>query len=1236
MDRSDTRQCGCGSAAVRIVRGNDFTVKARLYVDDAGAHTPLDLSTVREVALGLVGPFSRIVGRDVSAEGNTVSAFFPAESSRSGTYGVEITFRDSKGKARLYERELVAVVESAADAGRAESAGRTVSVDINARVITLGWASYRQLPDKPSINGVELVGDRTSAELGLVKKADLSVVAASGSYNDLADKPRIPSRTSDLSNDLGFITGHQKLKTVNGESLIGEGNITIEGGGGSSITVDSTLSDSSANPVQNMAVKAAIDAKQDKGDYALKSDIPDIGGKADKTEIPDVSGFATKSEVERVEGQAAANAADILKKVDRVAGKGLSTNDYTDEEKAKVGKALTEHQSLSDYYTKEEVDNKVAQGGTFDPMAYYNRHDVDSFVDGKVDKIEGKQLSSNDYTDADKAKVAAALTEHQDIGGKQDAIADLDAIREGAQKGATALQSYTESDPVYTKDKPNIALKSDIPDTSGLVKKADLSVVATSGDYNDLSNKPSIPPAVTEQTVTNWGFAKKSDTYAKPSSGIPKSDLATAVQTSLGKADTALQDFTETDPTVPSWAKQPAKPSYTASEVGALPSDTRIPSKTSDLSNDSGFITGHQKLKTVNGQSLIGEGDITIEGGSGSSVTVDSALSDSSTNPVQNKAVKKAIDAKQDKGDYALKSEIPDVTGLAKKTDIPDISGFATKAEVSLVDAKADANAANILKKVDKVDGKGLSTNDYTDADKTKLGKALTEHQSLGNYYTKEEVDNKVAQGSSFDPTAYYNKHDVDTLVDGKVDKVEGKSLSTNDYTDADKAKVLAALTEHQDISGKQDVIADLEAIRSGAAKGETALQSYTESDPVYTKDKPNIALKSEIPDVSGLAKSSDLAEVATSGDYNDLSNRPSIPSAVTEQTVSGWGFTKNTGDYSKPSGGIPKSDLDSSVRTSLGKADTALQDFTETDPTVPSWAKQPAKPSYTASEVGALPSDTRIPSKTSDLSNDSGYITEHQKLKTVNGESLVGEGDITIEAAGAALTYDISPLVAKLTRDGLFIRERHYTLTSEELTAVSRAYSEGRLFLFPGGAAYPTYSSYETNGIIHITLSGMETNGTWDYDDRTYIAQISYRFQINLNTNGETECQLIEWSVPTVDYDRLAEDYIKPREVVKTNESTIGYGTSYSSTTPSVTLAADKFHIVGRVAGLSIALPDGSDTDGREYVCQFFVPYSTYRLTLPDTVSWLGGNVPAFEGNTCCMLSIVNHCAVIGVFKQS
>lgn len=51
-------------------------------------------------------------------------------------------------------------------------------------------------------------------------------------------------------------------------------------------------------------------------------------------------------------------------------------------------------------------------------------------------------------------------------------------------------------------------------------------------------------------------------------STVAKSDLASDVQTSLGKADSALQSYTETDPTVPEWAKAKTKPSYSKSEVG--------------------------------------------------------------------------------------------------------------------------------------------------------------------------------------------------------------------------------------------------------------------------------------------------------------------------------------------------------------------------------------------------------------------------------------------------------------------------------------------------------------------------------------------------------------------------------------------------------------------------------------------------------------------------------------------
>ena len=56
--------------------------------------------------------------------------------------------------------------------------------------------------------------------------------------------------------------------------------------------------------------------------------------------------------------------------------------------------------------------------------------------------------------------------------------------------------------------------------------------------------------------------------------------------------------------------------------------------------------------------------------------------------------------------------------------------------------------------------------------------------------------------------------------------------------------------------------------------------------------------------------------------------------------------------------------------------AATGTVALTSDIPSVPSWALQSRKPTYTANEVGALPSTTVIPSKTSDLTNDSGYLT--------------------------------------------------------------------------------------------------------------------------------------------------------------------------------------------------------------------------------------------------------------------
>lgn len=108
-------------------------------------------------------------------------------------------------------------------------------------------------------------------------------------------------------------------------------------------------------------------------------------------------------------------------------------------------------------------------------------------------------------------------------------------------------------------------------------------------------------------------------------------------------------------------------------------------------------LVSGQNIKTINGQSVLGEGNIAIQGGG--TITVDSELSTTSENPVQNKVITNAINGKQDAGDYALKTEIPDISGLATKTELSGKLDTATyNSEKASFETKENAAATYQVK----------------------------------------------------------------------------------------------------------------------------------------------------------------------------------------------------------------------------------------------------------------------------------------------------------------------------------------------------------------------------------------------------------------------------------------------------------------------------------------------------------------------------------------------------------
>ena len=131
-----------------------------------------------------------------------------------------------------------------------------------------------------------------------------------------------------------------------------------------------------------------------------------------------------------------------------------------------------------------------------------------------------------------------------------------------------------------------------------------------------------------------------------------------------------------------------------------------------------------------------------------------------------------------------------------------------------------------------------------------------------------------------------------------------------------------------------------------------------------YTRDKIAEAAVGEVDVTEYVKQRVDEVIGGASGTFDTLGE---IETAVNNKVdkVSGKGLSTNdfTNEYKE-------------------KVDSALQSYTETDPTVPAWAKEKTKPVYTATEVGALPDTTIIPTTLASLADDTTHrvVTDAEK----------------------------------------------------------------------------------------------------------------------------------------------------------------------------------------------------------------------------------------------------------------
>ena len=130
------------------------------------------------------------------------------------------------------------------------------------------------------------------------------------------------------------------------------------------------------------------------------------------------------------------------------------------------------------------------------------------------------------------------------------------------------------------------------------------------------------------------------------------------------------------------------------------------------------------------------------------------------------------------------------------KTEVNNLIGNLKTIQISVVSSLPSTGQSNIIYLVAHSHGTGDTYDEYIwVADSSKFEKIGNTDIDLSGYVPTSRTVNGKALSSNItivasDISDVYSKTEVDNIASGKVDKVTGKGLSTNDYTTTEKNKL--------------------------------------------------------------------------------------------------------------------------------------------------------------------------------------------------------------------------------------------------------------------------------------------------------------------------------------------------------------------------------------------------------------------------------------------------------------
>ena len=937
-------------------------------------------------------------------------------------------------------------------------------------------------------------------------KADSSAVTAQISAVKQEIEAKIPSKVSDLQNDLNFastgdvktqidnaVSGKQdtlvsgeNIKTINNQSLLGSGNIEIQGGGetysageGIGIDADNIISVTGNYETIVELTQAEYDALTSYGKnttYVI-TDAPAVNLSA----YTPTSGFSTINgnvitdggNIEIQGGNAYTAGANIDISTDNVisvTGMTMPTklSELTNDEGFVNSGEVETQITNKDYPTKNWVQDQVAiaiESETARTESTYAKI-------GDIPSLDG-------YATTGWVESQGYLKEHQDISGKLDTSVftaytantqtelsnkqDASAMTEYATTAFTestylkehqSLSAYSTTEQVQTLiNTAKQEVENEIPDVSNFITSAQVETQITDKGYltgyteTDPVFMASAASGITSQDITNWnGKLDSSDLEPYYTSAQTDNAISNAVS---GKADSSAV-------------------TAQISEVKAQ-IEAEIPTKVSSLENDLNFVNSGDVKTQVEGYNYInsGQAQTQIDNSISGKLNTDvfTAYTANTQTELNNKQDASGMTAYATtaftENTYAKIGDIP-----TKTSDLTNDSGFIT-------------NAALL----------GYATEQYVD--NSVSGKV--DNSALTQYYTSAQTDTAISNAVSgkLDTsaiTAYSTTEEVENMI----------TAATNGLASEEWVNNQGFLKEHQSLSAystteqvqtlintaKQEVENEIPDVSNFVTSGEVETQitnkgyitGYTETDPVFQASTASRISEQDITnwdnklDLSALnpyytsAQTDNAISNATSGKQDTLVSGVNIKTINNESLLGSGNIVIEGGSSIKNYQPLQVefspnySFIDAYEISSIG-----TQQF----------YKRIAFDTINGNSIIHQSDNDKvnwtIPTSTSALTNDSGYVTS-------------GEVNTQIESKGYITGYTET--------DPVFQASAASGITSQDITNWNGKQPSGDYALRSELPTVPTSNTAFTNDAGYITDAALNGYATTAFTEQTYLKE--------------------------------------------------------------------------------------------------------------------------------------------------